>query len=63
MAWRCFQKLGPVVGRAKGIRNLMRKLMLDDFGLDVQLLVQDRSRHRAKSVPGNFGLGVVPHPP
>ncbi|CAJ5414726.1 Uncharacterised protein [Burkholderia pseudomallei] len=41
----------------------MRKLMLDYFGLLLQLLVQDRSCHRPKAVTGNFRPSVIAQTP
>lgn len=52
-------ELRAVAGRAKVIRNRVRELVLDHLRLLLKLLMQDRSRHRAESMPGDLGTGVV----
>jgi hypothetical protein len=56
-----FDEFGSVVGCAKCIGNTVCKLVFNEFRGEAKFLMEDRSRHRAKAMPCNFGLGVVPH--
>lgn len=52
-------ELGTVIGSPERIRHAVRELVLDNLGLDVQFLMQDRACHGAEAVAGDFGLRVI----
>jgi len=56
-----FQEFRPAVRRTECIWHLVGKLVLDDFGADVEFFGQDSTGHGAEAVAGNFSLGVVAH--
>ena len=56
-------ELGVVARCAQRAWYAVRKLMLNDFGRDADLLMQDRARHGAEVVTRNFCFGVVTHAP
>jgi len=51
------------VGGAQCARYTVRKLMLDNFGRDTDLLMQDGARHRSEAVVRDLRLSVVAHAP
>lgn len=63
--WRWFASFVEErrIGCAEVVRQRVRELMLDHFRLLIGFLMQDRARHRRKTVSRDLRARVVAEPP